>query len=84
MDPKDKPKEDRVREGITILQKLKEVGIPNTDGGFQEIQAAISEWVKTGAAYSNKIPFHRVDRVAELTLPKRRTAVATILLRTSQ
>ena len=77
----EKPKEDRVREGITILQKLKEVGIPQMDNGFKEIQQAISDWVKTGEPLHKEIPFARVDRVAELTLPRKRTAIATIMLR---
>jgi len=77
----EKPKEDRVREGITILQKLKEVGIPTTDAGFQEIQQLVSEWVKTGTAVTKTVPFARVDRAAEITLPRRKTAIATCVLR---
>jgi hypothetical protein len=81
MDSKLKPKEDRVREGITILQKLKEVGIPPTDIGFRNIQEAVSEWVKTGEPISKKIPFARVDRIAEVVLPQKRTAIASVVLR---
>jgi hypothetical protein len=80
----EKPKEDRVREGITILQKLKEVGVPPLDAGFQEIQAAVSEWVKTGEPIAKTVPFSRMDRIAEVILPRKRTAIASIVLRVAK
>ncbi|NDE17575.1 hypothetical protein EBZ80_21880 [bacterium] len=81
-DPKAKPKADRVREGITILQKLKEVGIGPTEPAFAEIQALISGWVNTGEAVAKAVPLVRFDRVAHLVLPRRRTAVASLVLKT--
>ncbi len=81
-DPKAKPKADRVREGITILQKLQEVGIGPTEPAFQEIKALISGWVNTGEAVAKAIPLVRFDRVAHLVLPRRRTAVASLVLKT--
>jgi hypothetical protein len=80
-DPKQKPKADRVQEGITILKKLREVGIPPTDPGFTEIQNAISAWVRTGEAANHRIVFSRVDRIAELVLPRKRGAVANCTLK---
>lgn len=81
-DPKLKPKADRLREGITILKKLAEVGIPATEPAYMEIQACISAWVSTGESVAKAIPLARFDRVAHLTLPRRRTAVATLVLKT--
>lgn len=77
----EKPKEDRLREGITILKKLREVGIPSDNGGFKEIQKTISDWVTTGTAVQIRIPIPRYDRDAELVLPARKDKVASLLLK---
>jgi hypothetical protein len=81
-DPKVKPKADRLREGITILKKLQEVGIGPLEPAFAEIKALISGWVTTGEAVAKAVPLVRFDRVAHLVLPQRRTAVASLVLKT--
>ena len=80
-DPTLKPKEDRVREGITILNKLKEVGFSKNDSAFAEIQSAISVWVKTGDKSEKKFPIPRYGRMAILTLPSKRLDTATLVLK---
>ncbi len=79
--PKWKPKEDRVREGITILQKLQEVGIGRGEPAFHEIQTAISEWVNTGFPATKTILIPRYGRTAHLILPRIRTAIASLALK---
>lgn len=76
-----KTKEDRLNEGITILKKLREVGIPSDNGGFKEIQQTISDWVSTGTATEVLIPIPRYDRDAELKLPSSKYKVASLLLK---
>lgn len=80
--PPEKPKEDRVRETITILNKLKEVGIADTDPGYVAVKAHMSEWVKTGEAAAHSIEFPRHGRQGELTLPRRADRAAGLSLKT--
>lgn len=76
----EKPKADRLREGMEILRKLQEFGVGKTDPGFQEIQAAIGAWVSSGAAAQHRILLSRQERVAEIVLPRRAMNAATCRL----
>ena len=64
-----KTKEERLKEGISLLTQLKEANVRQY-GGFTELQEKISEWVKTGEPWEGSIPFPEHGRVAELQLPK--------------
>jgi hypothetical protein len=77
----EKPKEERVRETITILKKLQEVGIADTDPGYVDIKARMSEWVKTGEASAATVEFPRHGRRGELVLPRRADRAATLSLK---
>lgn len=79
-----KPKADRLREGLEILRKLQEVGLGATDPGFQEVKAAISAWVASGEPAQHKIVLARLDRVAEIMLPRRAMNTATCVLKVIQ
>jgi hypothetical protein len=76
----DKPKADRLREGMEILRKLQEFGVGRTDPGFQEVQGAIAAWVSTGTAAQHRISLSRQERVAEIVLPRRAMNTATCRL----
>ena len=76
-----KPVEDRVREGIALLKKIQEVGIDKSDDGFKELQSKISDWVKTGDPWTGKIKFPLDNRIAEVLLPRKSTAVASLVLK---
>ena len=76
-----KPVEDRVREGITLLKKIQEVGIDISDDGYIELKSKISDWVKTGDPWTGKIKFSFDTRVAEVLLPRKNTAVASLALK---
>jgi predicted deacylase len=69
----EKTKEQRVREAVELMKKIKnlptEFLLYAPDKGFLQIQAAVSDWVKTGVATSLQIPLYRQGRVAELNLP---------------
>jgi hypothetical protein len=74
-------KEERLKEGITILQKLRKIEIPQSNFGIQTIQKRISEWVSTGEAIQEVIPIPNYDRDAHLTLPVEKRKSAEIVLR---
>ncbi len=77
-----KSKEDRLKETITILKKLKEVGIVETEPGYQEVKRLMSKWVHDGESASYKVEFPRYGRRADLVLPARADRAATINLKT--
>jgi len=76
-----KSKEERVKEGITILKKLRGVGIPPMNFGIQTVQKKISEWVNSGSAIKEIISIPNYDRDAHLTLPQQKGQTAELVLR---
>jgi len=76
-----KTKEERVKEGITLLKRLHNVGIPKFNFGIQTIQARISEWASSGTAVKEVIAIPNYDRDAHLTLPVERDKTAELVLR---
>ncbi len=65
-----KTQQERLNDGIKILSKLKEIGIPADNEGFAEVKNLISRWVKDGLAVTKtKINFYPFDRYGEITLP---------------
>jgi hypothetical protein len=81
--PAEKPKEDRLRETLTILQKLREIGIPDSDPGYLNVKALMSQWVKDGLASATKVEFPRFGRRGELVLPRRADRAASLNLKGS-
>ena len=79
--PLEKTKEERLKEGLTMIKKLKQVGISSEDFGSKNIQKAVSEWVNTGEAFKGVIPFAKYDRDAHIVLPKFANETATIVLK---
>jgi hypothetical protein len=68
--------EERLKESMSILSKLQELGIPNTDPSYKQLSAKFSEWVKGGETWQGNIDFHRFNRRAKVLLPTRPGAVA--------
>ena len=75
-----KTKAERVKEGVTILQKLKEVGVRVIDPGYEKAKRLIDGWIKDGETISEKIYFELADRRAEILLPKKKIHVASLRL----
>lgn len=81
----EKPLKDRLSEGIHLLKQLADVLVKqnpsieakNVDG-FDEVQAVISEWTKTGKAWDGVIEFPGCQRYAELSLPRSAALTATL------
>jgi hypothetical protein len=79
--PDPKPKEDRVKETIEILKKLRELGVTEREPGYILTKQKFSEWVNTGEAWSGDIEFPYLQRKAEIVLPARADRVASLLLK---
>jgi hypothetical protein len=77
----EKPKEERVGESITILKKLREIGIHEAEPGFLQTKELMSAWVSTGLGGDYTIEFPRFGRKADLVLPSRAGRVASLNLR---
>ena len=65
-----KPKEDRLKEGISLLKQLQEGGVSDKSPGFMELKTRISEWVSGEDGWEGVIPFASYGRIAEVELPK--------------
>jgi hypothetical protein len=65
-----KPKEDRLKEGISLLKQLKDAGIQDYSLGFIELKTKITEWVSGEDSWEGTISFSDYGRVAEVELPK--------------
>ena len=79
--PDPKPKEDRVKESIEILKKLKEIGVTEREPGYILTKQKFSEWINTGEPWSGDIDFPLLQRKAEIVLPARKDRVASLLLK---
>lgn len=78
----EKTKEERVAEGMTILFKLREVGIEDSNPGVKIIKDAIRAWISDGIPVTLKrIEFGRLNRLGELILPRRAGVQPSLLLR---
>ena len=64
-----KTKGDRVKEAVTLLKKLQEIGIYPEDLGYKQTKTAIDAWISDGAEATEKIEFMRHGRIGHLTLP---------------
>lgn len=65
-----KPKDERLKEGISLLKQLKEAGIQDYSLGFIELKTKITEWVSGEDSWEGTISFSDYGRVAEVELPK--------------
>jgi len=74
----DKPLKDRLSEGIHLLKQLVDILKTKETQGYDEVQAAISEWTKTGKAWDGIIEFPGCQRYAELSLPRSAALTATL------
>ncbi len=78
-----KPAAERLTETITILKKLQEVGISDSDPGYLQVKALMSAWVKSEATVGedHRIEFARHGRRGDLVLPWRAGRAASLNLR---
>jgi hypothetical protein len=70
MGKKDKTKEERLKEGISLLTQLKNGGVRGNSLGFLALKQKISDWVDSGEPWDGTIPFDEYGREAVISLPK--------------
>lgn len=75
-----KSKSDRVKESITILKKLQELGIPKNEPGYLLTKMKLDEWIAGGDTWSGRVDFPRFQRRAEMTLPVRPDRVVSMTI----
>jgi hypothetical protein len=64
-----KTKEERLKEGISLLTQLKNANVKELIYGYQELKRQISKWVNTGEAWEGTIAFPEHGREAIVDLP---------------
>ena len=71
MIPEVKPKEERLKESISLLKQILGLGIPETEPAYVQIKNYLSEWVKSEDKQIKEynIEYVRYGRKATLTLP---------------
>jgi hypothetical protein len=73
-----KTKEERLKEGLSILKQLMDAGVSNKAEPFLELQKHISEWVSTGKTWDGRIEFPEYGRYALVELPKSANVSSTL------
>jgi hypothetical protein len=79
--PREKSKFDRVKETVTILKKLQEMGVHDENEGYLKAKEALDEWIKTGKADEHMIPIRSFRRNLILSLPAVASKEAVAILR---
>ena len=75
-----KPKEERLKETIRLLKKLKDVGLYTNDKQmYQQIQVVMTQWVNGGPPVEDV--YDLGTHWLELSLPAYSGKAATIVLR---
>ena len=70
MGKQDKTKEERLKEGLSLLTQLKGGGVRGNSLGFLALKQQISAWVDTGVSWEGTVPFTEYGREAVVSLPK--------------
>ena len=74
-----KPREERVKETITLLKRMLELGIPATEPGYKMLKEKFRDWCKEdGEAWIGEVYFPRFGRRAEVVLPIQKDRAATV------
>jgi hypothetical protein len=75
-----KSKMDRVKESVTILKKLQELGIPTNEPGYTLTKQHLDEWIAGGDQWEGRVDFPRFQRRAEMVLPVRVDRVVSMTI----
>jgi hypothetical protein len=81
----EKPKEDRLRECIAVLQKLtKDLGIPYSSPEVQELKSHFDSYIHDGTIWNGTVSFAAFGRIAVVNLPRKATAQVEVTLRATR
>ena len=75
--PQTKPIQERLKESMTILKQLNELGVHKTNPAYKELSEKFNEWVRGGDSWSGDIEFPRYNRIAQVSLPVKLGRFAT-------
>lgn len=67
---KEKNKEDRLKEGLSLLNQLKTGGVRENALSFMDLRQKISAWISSGEPWDGTVPFPEYGREAIVSLPK--------------
>jgi hypothetical protein len=70
MGKKEKTKEERLSEGMSLLNQLQKGGVRSNVLSFLDLKQKISAWIESGEPWSGTIPFPEYGREVILALPK--------------
>ena len=74
-----KPKAERLKETITLLKKLPQVGIPESSFAYRRVKDMMTTWVNDGPAVKEHIDF--ISHKGVLTLPTQPGKVSSLDLK---
>jgi hypothetical protein len=74
----DKPKEERLKEGVSLLKQLRDIIKNDKVMPYIEVKGIITEWIEDGKEYSGRVDFESIGRYAELFLPRTASKAATL------
>ena len=81
----EKPKEDRLRECITVIKKLTgDLGIPYESPEVQELKSHFDAYIKDGTVWNGTVSFAAYGRMAVVNLPRKATAQVEVTLRATR
>lgn len=69
--PAQKSLAEKLQETVKILQKLKEMGVVDTEPGYILTKKVLEEWMRGDISRHETIEFPRYGRRLELVLPVR-------------
>ena len=72
----------RLEQVMTVMSKLRDdLKVPMGCAAVLELKSRLSDWVKTGAAWSGTIDFREFGRMAEVNCPKNSEKLLEVRLR---
>jgi hypothetical protein len=81
----EKPKEERLKEGLKILKELLDILKGNDQfSGYVELKERISTWVKDGKAWAGRIELEELDRYLLVDLPKSALKAAEVAFKVNK
>jgi hypothetical protein len=74
----EKTKQERLKEGLSLLTQLQKGGVRKNSLSFLDLQQKISEWVDSGSPWDGTVPFPEYGREAVVSLPRYNNKAAGI------
>ena len=67
---------ERIQESMSILQKLKDMGVSSNDPSYKQLSSHFNTWIKGGDSWVGTVDFYRYNRRAKVILPTKPGTVA--------